>query len=366
AIPAATGTISYTFYSNNTCAGPGTAAGSLFALGSKSNTESNLVLGAYSFKATYSGDSHYNSKVSDCEPFTVTAAPPPTKVNVNLSTIVFDAATNKALDDLKLSAGGSVYDTSRVVTPSAIPAATGTISYTFYSNNTCAGPGTAAGSLFALGSKSNTEATLVLGAYSFKATYSGDSHYNSKVSDCEPFAVTEGSAPTKDETSVTTQSSEIGSAVAPGASVTDTATVTNKTSGGATPTGTVQFKLSFNDGAATNVGSPVTLDSTGKATSAAVSGTTTPGDTAPGTYCWQAFFTATGNFNNSSGTAKTNECFTVATGGVEGATATATPTGGVLADTGANTPDQSFGLVLAALGLLAMVGGAFAWRRREA
>ncbi len=258
AVPKPTGTVTYTFYTNGTCTGDGSSAGTvtLSATGVVPNSakQFDLAAGSYSFKATYSGDGDFAGSTSACEPFSVKAVPPPTKTNVNVSTIVFDAATGKALIDLKLPAAGSVYDTSKVVAPSAIPAPTGTISYTFYKNGTCAQDGTAAGTDLALGANSSTKGPLEQGNYSFTATYSGDSHYNGKTSACEPFSV----APAQ-----------------------------------VTPT---------------------------------------PSPTP--------------------------------TGGVEAATAT--PTGGVLAATGGSTPDQSFGLFLAALGLLAMIGGAFAWRRREA
>jgi hypothetical protein len=85
--------------------------------------------------------------------------------------------------------------------------------------------------------------------------------------------------------------------------------------------------------------------------------------TAYGEYCWQAFFTATGNFQDSSGTAKTNECFSVS-GPYH--TPTPSPSGGVLAATGATPPTQDLAIFLIALGLVVMMGGAFAWRRREA
>lgn len=52
------------------------------------------------------------------------------------------------------------------------------------------------------------------------------------------------------------------------------------------------------------------------------------------------------------------------TGGV--AAATATPSGGVLADTGTAPTGQGFGLTLVLIGLLAMGGAAIAWRRRTA
>jgi hypothetical protein len=41
------------------------------------------------------------------------------------------------------------------------------------------------------------------------------------------------------------------------------------------------------------------------------------------------------------------------------------PTGGVLAATGENTPTQGLALFLVAIGLAAMIGGALAWRRRR-
>jgi hypothetical protein len=36
-----------------------------------------------------------------------------------------------------------------------------------------------------------------------------------------------------------------------------------------------------------------------------------------------------------------------------------------LAETGSTSPDMVFGFLLVALGIVTLVGGAFAWRRRE-
>lgn len=70
------GTVSYTFYSNGTCTGTGTPAGS----GTSSNTEGPLLVGSYSFTATFvpTGAAAANGAVSACEPFTVTPPPGPT------------------------------------------------------------------------------------------------------------------------------------------------------------------------------------------------------------------------------------------------------------------------------------------------
>ena len=330
--PVPTGTVTYVFYSTGNCVSA-TALGTYhstvtLAAGAvpNSNTESDLGAGSYSFKAIYSGDGNYLGKASACEPFSVMAPPPAPVIPsiqtacggsvaigglpegwhlvvepgdhfygngtfpltlgsynwqlrdasqndqngtgqsgqftislcpVTISTTVFDASTNAAWAGTEQT-GASAYDTSMVVALSAIPVPTGTVTYTFYTNNTCTGDGTSAGTrtLTAMGlvSKSDPESNLAAGSYAFKATYNGDSYYNSKISECEPFTV------------------------------------------------------------------------------AAAQVTPTPSPTP--------------------------------TGGVEAATATAT--GGVLAATGGSTPDQSFGLFLAGMGFLTMVGGAFAWSRREA
>ncbi|HSP08692.1 MAG TPA: Ig-like domain-containing protein, partial [Candidatus Dormibacteraeota bacterium] len=122
------------------------------------------------------------------------------KANVAVITTVFNATTNAAWAGTE-QAGASAYDTSRVVAPSAMPVPTGTVTYTFYTNDECAGDGSSAGTktLTATGTVpiSDTKSPLAKGSYAFKATYSGDTKYNSKVSDCEPFTVTEAPPPSK-------------------------------------------------------------------------------------------------------------------------------------------------------------------------
>jgi len=118
-------------------------------------------------------------------------------------------------------------------------------------------------------------------------------------------------------TSTATLSSATG-AVPEGTSVTDTATVTSL-EGSAVPAGTVQFYLCPDTSSAATCstdpsnafGSPVTLSSTGTATSPAVSSTSTPNDNAAGFYCWSAVYTPSSDssFAGSSSTTTTNECF---------------------------------------------------------
>jgi uncharacterized repeat protein (TIGR01451 family) len=64
----------------------------------------------------------------------------------------------------------------------------------------------------------------------------------------------------------------------------------------------------------TQVGSAVTLDGSGSGSSDSVNGSSTPADTAPGTYCWRAEFTPSANDHNYLAGTHTNsdtECFKI-------------------------------------------------------
>ncbi len=84
-----TGTVSYQFFDNGTCSGTSKDAGTVtMADGTvpKSDTESGLAAGKYSFLATYSGDTNYAGSVGTCEPLTVMSAPTPTPTSTPTST----------------------------------------------------------------------------------------------------------------------------------------------------------------------------------------------------------------------------------------------------------------------------------------
>jgi len=159
--------------------------------------------------------------------------------------VVYDAATGLPWSGTEV-AGASSYASSTVVpvVPSyasstivprvGVPPPTGIVSYTIYGNATCSGSAIG-GSTEPLVSgavpNSNTFGPLAAGSYSFSASYSGDTNYNSSTSTCAPFSVSEA-----------TTTTAVGSSVNPstfGQSVTFTAAVTS--TGGGTPTGTVTF-----------------------------------------------------------------------------------------------------------------------------
>ena len=240
-----TGTVSYLFWTNGTCANTGSNAGTTLSLGSKSSTTAPLAAGSYSFQVSYSGDSNYNESASICEPFSVATAPSDT------NTVVDDAGTNSPWGSTETT-GASAYDTS-TVTGVAGFAPTGRISYTFWSNGTCANTGAGAGTNLSLGSKSTTEGPLAAGSYSFEAVYSGDANYATSTSSCESFAVLGGGT-----ASVSTTVDDAGSnspwsgTEKTGASAYDTSTVTGVA--GIAPTGTISYTF-WTNGTCTNQGS---------------------------------------------------------------------------------------------------------------
>ena len=75
-----TGSVDFTFFTNGTCTGGGSAAGTVALDGSgvahPSQTRGPLAAGAYSFRAHYGGDANYLAGDSACEPLTVSTATP--------------------------------------------------------------------------------------------------------------------------------------------------------------------------------------------------------------------------------------------------------------------------------------------------
>jgi hypothetical protein len=217
----ATGTVAYTFFTNGACSGTGTGAGGGALVSGavlNSNTEESLAAGSYAFQATYSGDSNYAGSTSACEPFSVPTGSVLAATSTKTATTVIDAATKAAWSGSETT-GASAYDTATVTTSNGFTA-TGTVSYSFFSNGTCAGTPSAADTvtLTAAGlvPNSKTEGPLAAGSYAFQATYSGNSSYGGSTSACEPFsAATSTSTPTRTPTGavagITTPSTGAGS-----------------------------------------------------------------------------------------------------------------------------------------------------------
>jgi hypothetical protein len=185
-----TGTLTYSFFKNGTCAGTASTTQSVTLIGgfipNSANTAA-LAAGLYSFQATYSGDANYKKATGACEQFSVAKAP------TFIATVVDDAKTGRPWNSSEVS-GASAFDTSAVSSVLGFTA-TGTVTYSFFKNGTCSGTASTTQTVNVSGGivpKSATTPALTPGSYCFRATYSGDSNYKTSTSSPEYFSVARG------------------------------------------------------------------------------------------------------------------------------------------------------------------------------
>ncbi len=106
------------------------------------------------------------------------------------TTVVDDVATGAARSGTEV-ASASAYDTA-AVSPVGNLAPTGTVTYSLFAGGSCAGTATSTQQVtLSAGSVPNSLPTgpLAVGAYSFRADYSGDGSYRPSPGLCEPFAI---------------------------------------------------------------------------------------------------------------------------------------------------------------------------------
>ena len=234
---APTGTVGYSLFSNSTCTGTPTQTWSE-SLGADSGTTGPLAKGTYGFEATYPGDGNYSGYTSACEPFALG------ETLTSISTTVDDAGTNAPWTGNETT-GASAYDTSSLSGEVGGIAPTGTVGYSLFSNDLCAGTPTQTWSE-SVGADSSTTGPLAGGDYSFQAIYSGDGNYVGSTSPCEPFTV--ASVPSSISTTVTDASTNApwaGTEEYP-ATAYDTSSLRGQV-GAIAPTGTVTYDLFSND-----------------------------------------------------------------------------------------------------------------------
>ncbi|HXZ61922.1 MAG TPA: Ig-like domain repeat protein [Acidimicrobiales bacterium] len=187
-----TGTVTFALYAgSSSCTGAATT-GSPIPLGAgaaQSAPTGALGANSYSFQASYSGDGTYAAATSLCVPFTVNKGTP------TFTTAVKDASTNNDWTGTEL-ADASAYNTATVVGATFPP--TGTVTYSFFDNYSCAGSATTtqnvaltASGASAVAADSLPTGPLDQGSYSYLVTYvpGSDTNYLGASAVCEPFAL---------------------------------------------------------------------------------------------------------------------------------------------------------------------------------
>jgi hypothetical protein len=183
---APTGSLTYSFFSNGTCAGTPTSTQvvTLSAGSVPNSTSQTLTNGTYSYADSYSGDASYLPATTSCEPFAVA-------VNIPTVTTKVETAGGVNVTNTTVALGTGVFDTSTLAPELNNTAPTGTVTYSLFSNGTCAGTPTSTQtvSLVAGAVPNSSSHTLGAGSYAYEAAYSGDSKYQPVTGSCEPFAV---------------------------------------------------------------------------------------------------------------------------------------------------------------------------------
>jgi uncharacterized repeat protein (TIGR01451 family) len=181
--------VTYTAYTNNLCTLGARDAGTVTVAAGvvpDSNFLTFNAAGDYYWQAVYSGDGNNDGATSLCSSEHLVVG----KIDPTVTTAIYNETTEQA-DVLVINIGDSVYDIATVTSTSTIPI-TGTVDFLFYSTIDCTGSSTLAGVDVALTggvATSTTQLPLIVGAYSFRAHYSGDSNFNSADSACEPLTV---------------------------------------------------------------------------------------------------------------------------------------------------------------------------------
>ncbi|MGD0804299.1 MAG: Ig-like domain repeat protein [Candidatus Bathyarchaeia archaeon] len=266
-----TGTVTFQYSTNG-----GTSwsnVGSAVTLnGGSASTTYNPGAGSYVFRATYNGDSTYNSATSVASSTLV----------VNKNTISVPAPTFSPASPIAL--GQSV---TLSVTIPGTPTPTGTVQFQYSLNG---GTWTNTGSTVTLssGTATRTFTASSTGSYVFRVTYNGDSNYNSATGATSSTLVVGKANPT-----VPAPTFSPSSPIAVGTTETIRVTISG---GSGTPTGTVTFQYSTDSGSTwTNLGSAVNLSGSGQAST-----TYTP---AAGSYIFHAIYSGDTNYNGATGAA---------------------------------------------------------------
>jgi parallel beta-helix repeat protein len=230
--------------------------------------------GYYYFRAVYEGNTNYFGSQSANDAELVTMNRGTAKVATRLSVS-------------SLSLGNGVTDTATVtISNTKLPKATGTVTFQYSDDNAVSWNNYDTRNLSSGKATSKTFYPLKSGKFYFRAIYNGDINYNSAQSanKSEPLTVKKGKSVTTTELSA--------AAIPVGDSVTDNVTVAGPGVGYITPTGTVRFQVSSNNGSSWTTYDTRTLTN-GTATSKSYK------PAAKGKYYFRVVYVGDTNYNTS-------------------------------------------------------------------
>ena len=297
-----TGTVAYSYYTNNTCTTGQVAVNTVTVPVSGTVPNSSTVTfnsaGTYYWQAVYSGDANNNGASSPCtavtnEQLTVTKASPTIGTTLSAASIV---------------AGTTAHDSS-TFTGLVNSTGTGTVAYSYYTNNTCTTGQVTVNTVTVpvSGTVPNSNAVTFnsAGTYYWQAVYSGDANNNGTSSPC--------TAVTNEQLTVTKASPTIGTTLSAGTiTVGGTANDTSTLSGVVNSTGTGTVAYSYYTNNICTAGQ-VAVNTVTVPVSGTVPNSNTVTFNSAGTFYWQAVYSGDANNNGASSpcTAGTNEQLTV-------------------------------------------------------
>src|SRR5207244_4117435 len=133
-----TGNVNFRWFTNGTCTGTGTAAGTVAlnasGIAHPSNSEGPLAAGDYSFQATYVGDTNFSGSTGDCEKVTVNQASSSTSTVIHSGDPATDVAAG---NDATVALGSTVHDKATVTDQNASLDPTGNVNFRWFTNGTC-------------------------------------------------------------------------------------------------------------------------------------------------------------------------------------------------------------------------------------
>jgi hypothetical protein len=175
------GTVTYSYYTNNTCNQGQTTVGTVTVSNGAVPASPAVTFnstGTWYWQAVYSGDTHNNGTKSDCttEPLVVNPLHPTIATVLNATSI---------------PVGSTDFDTATLT--GATPTAGGTVTYTVYTDIGCTQGATAAGTVTVTNGSvpnSNTLTFNSAGTFHWQAVYSGDNNNIGNSSACTSEVVT--------------------------------------------------------------------------------------------------------------------------------------------------------------------------------